>query len=244
VAVTKSGSSSLGTVDAATGYSTLNVAHTFSGELMLVFWAGEGSDDPRTTSPCTWDAGGGGEQDLAEIYLSADTGDARDVRLGIYGILNPTTTGADFLRWRTQFTENQCAIAIINLTGVDTTSLNDAVSVISSDSNTIASGATLTSVMASGGSSGDFGIAWGSSQADGASSVSAGWTSDQEGETGAAAGDSRFRLDTNASMPSGCTQTWSGSDENEGVLLAVHPAAGGTVAVQSMYHLRNHGKFY
>lgn len=242
MAVTKSGSSSVGTVDAATGYSTLNVAHTFSGELLLALWAGEGSDDPRTTSPCTWDAGGGGEQDLTQIYLSADTGDARDVRLGVYGLLNPTTTGADFLRWRTQVTENQCAVCVINFTGVDTTSLNDAISVISSDSNTISSGATLTAVMTSGGASGDFGIAWGSSQADGASTVSSPWSSDQEGETGSAAGDSRFHLATNSSMPSGCTFTWSGSDENEGVLLAISPAAGATVVPQAMYHYRNHGK--
>lgn len=242
MAVTKSGSSSVGTVDAATGYSTLNTAHTYSGELMLAFWAGEGSDDPRATSPCTWDAGGAGEQDLTELYLSSDTGSTADCRIGVYGILNPTTTGADFLRWRAAFSENQCAIAIINFTGVDTTSLAAATNIISSVSNLDSAG-TLTSVLASGGSSGNFGVIWGTSQADGASTISSPWTPDQEGETGSAAADSRFHLATNPTLPSGGTITWSGSDANNAVVIEVVAAAGATVTPQAMYHYRNHGKF-
>ena len=239
--VTKSGSSSVGTVAAATGYSTTNIAHTFSGELMLALWAGEGSDDPDPTDPMTWDFGGSNPEALSQIYLSADTGSAGDCRIGVYGILNPLTTGADFMRWSVQFSENQCAVAVINFTGVDTSSIANAVTVLSSVSNT---DAALTSVLASGGASGNFGLAWGTSQADGASSVSGGWTTDREGETGAGTSDSRYHLATNATLPSGCTFTWSGSDENEAVLLSVNAAAGATVTPQAMYHYRNHGKFF
>ena len=219
--------SSYGHDAASADFSTFSSSYTLdaSAELLLMCVGIEGNEAPGTTDPARWDTGGTYVAGTL-VSDSGSTGSNADMRTLVYGWINPDTGNRDF-QFRVQFSADTLVLAMIGISGVDTSSVTAATNDLETVSNATA---TSTTVFASAGTSGNGLLAWGATQNDSVSaSINAGFTEHLNFQSGTGAGDSEGFLGTLAdNAPQGPTITWGGSDENAGNYIElVVPAAGG-----------------
>ena len=159
---------------------------------------------------------------MTSIHTTTASGSGQDGQTAVYGLILASAQKNKTANVVLTFT-NSAAVTVIahNWNGVDTDSLAAATNFISDDVN---DSPTTTSVLSSGGSSGNILYANGGHRQ---SAATASWGTFTE-IAEYAGGLYKFVDADHTSLPAGDTITWSTSDENVGVLIEIvaAPAAG------------------
>lgn len=212
---------------ASTSVNLLNSNHTSTSDtdLMLCCVAIEGAETLDSGDEVAFDLSGG-NVNLANISDSGNTGDNSDVQCSVWGMISPgAVTDAQTSIRISPGTANQIAVVWINLSGTNTTSLAAATNDIDTYSDTSGSGSTT--VLSSGGSTGNGLIAWGAAQNNSMAPSAAdnSFIEQVDSVTAATSSDFAYNLSTLlAGAPSACTITWNTTNENAGNLIEVVPA--------------------
>jgi len=226
MAITEVGTRSVATVTAAEGaQATNNVSHTTTSDtdLLLAFVGVEGNEVVTATTGCQYDA-----VNMTLIRDTGLTGSNSDIRVYVYGMISP---GANTANARTAFDGGGASPAIsiwVNINGVNTDSVAAATNYISEDVNTDAG---TSSVLSSGGSSGNGLMAWGVAQHENnsPSSIDSGFSEILDSQTAATSEDVAYLLSSHfAGAPSGATITWPNSNEQSAVLIELVAASANT----------------
>jgi len=183
------------------------------------------------------------DQSLTLISETSVTGSSADVRTLVYGLVSPGAVTTANCRTDIEFSANQIASIWVNIGNANTASVAAATNEIDTTQNTTES---VSTVLSSGGSTGNSLIAWGVAMGNdmNPSSVSDGFTEQVEGVTAATTSDFAYNLSTLlAGGPSGVTITWNTSDENSGNLIEIISSSTG-IGPQAMHHYRHHGKIF
>ena len=203
--------------------SRLNGLHTTTANtsLLLCCWAIEGNENPHATLPCTFEA-----SPLTLIADTGATGSNADVRILVHGMVSPgaVTDGDTINEWL--FSASPICAVWANFSGTVSTSVAAATNDLGSDVNSSPS-LTSTTVLASGGGTGNGLVAWAVAQSNAMapSSPSGSFTEQVDDTTAATTSDFSFNLSTLLSgAPSACTITWNTVDENAGSLIELIPA--------------------
>lgn len=209
----------------STAVSFVDGNHTTTADtdLLLHFVALEGNQGPDT-APSRFDISGT-DQALTLISDSGSTGSNTDVRVLCYGLVSPGAVTGASCRTDVQFTANPIAAVWVNISGVVTTSVAAATNDAGTYQDT--SGTGSTTVLSSGGSTGNGLIAWAAAQSNSMqpSSSDNGFTEQVEGVTAATTSDLSYNLCTLLSgAPSAVTITWNTTEENSGLLVELIPA--------------------
>lgn len=202
-----------------------NHATTSDTTLLLNFVAIEGAEEPNPTNPSRFDISGT-DQALTLISDSLNTGSNGDVRTLIYGLVNPGAVAVANCRFSVQFSAFQIASVWVNVGGSVSTSVAAATNDIDQYSDTTGTG--NTTVLTSGGSTGNSLFGWGAAQSNATSpsSVSGSFVEMVDSVTAATSSDLSFNLSRLLSgAPSGLTITWNSNNENAGNLIEVIPVA-------------------
>ncbi len=226
--VNEVGTRTVAKIDAVSPASVLNISHTTTSDtdILICLAAIEGNEQLEGDF-CLFDGVA-----LGPIGDTGATGDGGDVRLYAFGMMSPGANTAT-AKLDPQFSTSPIVAVWLNYAGVVLTSLAAATNYLDEDINTVASGATTTSVLASGGSSPNglivFGVAQGGTGMDG-SSVDNSFIERLDDTTELTTSDFAFNLsDLLAGAPSACTITWGGSDQNTAFMLELVAAASGMV---------------
>ena len=174
-------------------------------------------------SAVAWNASESGTEIYADT--SSSTGDAG---LRVYGIVNPTATTANVSV--TVPNNTQATYTAIGYAGVVTSSVEDASNVVDSTENT---GATTSTVLDSGGASGNALVICASHQSLTASPATndGGFTEIYDTTTGGdipTSDHSVYIAELLDGAPSGATISWGASDENIGALIELIAASEGS----------------
>jgi len=213
---------------------TNNTSHTTTSDtdLLLAFIGFEGNEAINPTTGCQYDG-----VDLTQIGDSGSTGDNSDIRIYTYGMVSP---GANTANGRTayQYSGAPAVSVWMNFSGTDTASVAAATNYIDDVVNTTI---TSTSVLSSGGTSGNSLMVFGMAQTSfmAGASINASFTEILDGQTGSGTSECAYYL---ASLfggaPAGPTITWGSTNENSAVLIELVEA--GLTALPG-YHGSNRG---
>lgn len=204
--------------------TSVSFSHTTTGDtdLLLVTFILEGGETISGTPQFN-------SSDLTLIRDTGSTSNLADVRVYVYGMVSPGAVTANITA---TFTSNVNPSVVIcrNWADTETASVVAATNFISEDVNFDPS---TTSVLTSGGSSGNTLYAVGGFQ--GANGAPVGWSSAAfseitEGTTGpSTTSDFAYADAEYTTLPAGTTITWSSDDENTAVLIelvALSPPSG------------------
>ena len=215
--------------------SSVSFSHTTTADtdLLLVSFGVRGNESISVTPQFN-------SSDLTLVHDTGDTGSATDIRIYVYGVVAPGAVTANVTATYAS-SVNPDFVICRNWTDVVTTSVAAATNFISEDINTVG---TSTSVLTSGGSSGNTLHAGGA--AIGAKMRPVGWSSAAfneitEGQTGTGGTtDFAFADAEYTTLPAGTTITWNDPDENTAVLIELVAAGAGPAGNPPAYthHLK------
>jgi len=237
MAVTNNGDSTLYKTSTTVDQPSFN--HTVpSGTDLLILLAGVAGDrDMSATSP-TWNG--------TQLSLIADTGDyaSGDARVHCYGLISPTagSNKTTWLNWESPGSPPCAWIAMLNYSGVDTTSLAAATNSLETISNRV--GDETETAFSSAGSSGN-GLLIGCG-AIGANtspaSNNASFTELFDEDTGGGQNNNNdqgiYVAEHLSAAPTAVTVTWSSSDENAGVYIELVAASAASKMPLFTHHLK------
>jgi len=245
MAVTVVGSVSEIVSPAATSVSFVDGNHTTTADtdLLIACIAIEGNE-ALESNEVSFDISGT-PQVLTLISDTGSTGNNSNTRTLVYGLVSPGEIAAANCRTDVQFSANPIASIWINFSGTLTSSVAAATNEVSKDT----AGSGATSVLASGGSSGNALLAWGAAQssASAPSSVDNSFVERADGVTAATGSDLAYHLSTLLTgLPSAATITWNQTSQNSANLIEIVDSGGaaGGVVQPAMYHYRNHGRLF
>lgn len=194
--------------------SSVSFSHTTTSatDLLTVAFMIEGAESISVTPQFN-----GNDLDL--IHDTGSTADNNDVRIYVYGMVSPGAVTGNITATFTTVV-NPSAIICRNWTDTEVSSVAAATNFISSDINTSSTG---TSVLASGGSSGNTLYAVGCFQGEdgqGLTWSSAVFTGLADNITGGSTtADFAFADGEYTTLPAGTTLEWNASDQNTAVLI-------------------------
>jgi hypothetical protein len=216
MAVAEVGTRTLAIQEAATPVSQLNTSHTTTAatSLLLCFVAIEGNEALEGSN-----ASFNGTA-MTLINDTGSTGSGADVRVYVYGLVSPDvgtyTAGID-----PQYSTSPIAGHWVNYSGTETSTVAAATNFISSDINT---SATSSTILTSGGTSGNYLVAYAVAQGGttGPTTVNNGFTEIWDGATDTTASDFSYTMSyLDSTLPSAATISWTGPDQNGGVLIEI-----------------------
>lgn len=214
MAVTEVGTRTLAKQEAATPISQLSISHTTtsSTDLLLCFTAIEGNETLEN------DEASFNSTAMTLIHDSGSTGSGSDVRVYVYGLISPDV-GTYTAKVDPQFSTSPMVALWLNYSGTETSNVAAATNHISNDVNTDPTG---TTVLSTGGTSGNVLLAFAVAQGGttGPSTVNNGFSEIYDNATDTESSDFSYALSTLTSgLPSAVTVSWTGSNENSGLLL-------------------------
>ena len=225
MAITIVGSISEHVNPAATPVGFKDGVHTTTADtdLLMHFVAIEGNEAPDST-PSRFDISDT-NQSLTLIADTGSTGSNTDVRLLAYGLVSPGAVTTADCRFDVAIEAAQIASIWVNFAGVVTSSVAAATNFENEKVNTAASS---TTVIPSGGSTGNPLICWAAANGNdmAPSSVDNSFTELLDNVTAATTADYAYSLSSLLTGgPSAVTVSWNVSDENSGLLIELIPAA-------------------
>lgn len=237
MAVTNNGSSTLYTDSASTDQPTFN--HTVpSGTDLLIMISGVRANTEMSATSPTWNG--------TQLSLIADTGEftSGDARVFCHGLISPTagSNKSTWLNWETPGSPPCSWVAMLNYSGVDTTSLAAATNSLETVANTV--GDETQTVFSSAGSSGN-GLLIGCG-AIGANtspaSNNASFTELYDTDTGGGANNNNdqgiYVAEHLSAAPTAVAVTWGSPDENAGVYIELVAASVASKMPLFTHHLK------
>lgn len=230
MAVTNNGDGTLYVDSASTDQPTFN--HTVpSGTDLLIMIAGVRGNTEMSGSSPTWNG--------TQLTQIADTGEqgSGDARVFCHGLISPTagSNKSTFINWESPGSPPCSWVAMINYSGVVTTSLGDATNSLETVSNT--GGSDTTTVFSSAGSSGNGlligcgGIGANTTPA----SNNASFTELHDTDTGGGQNNNNdqgiYVAEHMSAAPTAVTVTWGSPDENAGVYIELVAASSTSIPV-------------
>jgi hypothetical protein len=213
--------------DPGTTGTTVDEEYTIpSGISLAILVVGSRADIHVTNTP-SWNT-----TENFTLKQNIDNGaNAYDCAMAIYGLINPTATTADISY--TKSNSSEFAHHLFLLSGTDTTDVATAIQDVTFVNNV---GNTSTSVIASGGTSGNYPILVGTFGAGGGDPTSNNQSMTEIHESSVGF-QSAYAAHGVMTLPSAVTITWNATNENIGAVLGIKPAAaGGTILPMTARH--------